>query len=202
MSRCIVRSLIGSFYQRRPRSIPSISSCTLSPPSSSSGVIQSICNMSTLKQTPIMEALTATLKSGPAQRCQDEFYKPRKQAHFVYTPEGQWTSAASRKDILTAPKSAINPKAIRLISWNIDMLVPFGKERMAAALAHLESVVSSTPSDTIIVMFLQEMTPSDLDLITSSRWIQIRFNVTEKDGSPWLSPLTTLWYNSPRRCSP
>lgn len=68
------------------------------------------------------------------------------------------------------------------------MLVPFGHERMTAALQYLERLVTSTPPDTATVIFLQEMTASDLDLITSSQWIQDRFKITDKDGSSWLSP--------------
>ncbi|KAF3041349.1 hypothetical protein E8E12_007878 [Didymella heteroderae] len=68
------------------------------------------------------------------------------------------------------------------------MLVPFGNERMAAALRHLDTLVTSTPPDIAIVIFLQVMTPSDLDIITSSAWIQKRFNITNIDGSSWLSP--------------
>lgn len=68
------------------------------------------------------------------------------------------------------------------------MLVPFGNERMTAALQYLDTLVASMPPDIAIVIFMQEMTPSDLGLITSSAWIQDRFNITDVDGSSWLSP--------------
>lgn len=68
------------------------------------------------------------------------------------------------------------------------MLVPFGNERMTAALQYLESLMASTPTETAVVIFLQEMTPSDLDLIASSHWIRRRFTITDKDGSSWLTP--------------
>lgn len=68
------------------------------------------------------------------------------------------------------------------------MLVPFGEERMTAALQHLDTLVASTPPDTAIVIFLQEMTSSDLGLISSSAWVQERFNMTDVDRSSWLSP--------------
>lgn len=67
------------------------------------------------------------------------------------------------------------------------MLVPFGIERMTAALEYLETLVASTPPDTAVVIFFQEMTPSDLDLITASAWIRKRFKITDKDRSSWLS---------------
>lgn len=62
------------------------------------------------------------------------------------------------------------------------MLKPFGEERMMAVLTHLETLVSSTPN-TAVLIFLQEMTPSDLDLITASTWMQNSFNITDKDES-------------------
>ncbi|KAF2623928.1 hypothetical protein BU25DRAFT_349170 [Macroventuria anomochaeta] len=135
-----------------------------------------------------MEVLAAALKSGPAQKREDEFYNPRQQEHFFFAQDREWTPASFLQTSPTASKPRLNPEAIRLISWNIDMLVPFGDERMSAALQYLETLVTSTPPDTAIVVFLQEMTPSDLDLITSSRWIQTRFNITDKDRSSWLSP--------------
>lgn len=133
-----------------------------------------------------MEALTAVLKSGPAQKLEDEFYKPRPQNHFFFTQDHKWTPAFPRQTTLGS-KPGINPKAIRLLSWNIDMLVPFGNERMTAALQHLQTLVTSTPPDIAVVIFLQEMTPSDLNLITSSSWVQTRFNITDTDRSSWLS---------------
>lgn len=135
-----------------------------------------------------MEVLTAALKSGPAQKREDEFYEPRQQNYFVFTPDGAWTLASSIQTASTVTKPPINPRIIRLISWNIDMLVPFGVERMTAALAHLQTLAISTPLDTPIVIFLQELTPSDLSLITASPWIRTRFNITDNDNSSWLSP--------------
>ncbi len=144
--------------------------------------------MSTPKQSPVLQAMTAALKSGPARKREDEFYKPRPQDYFTYTSKGEWKPAASIQGALTAKNNAVNPQTIRLISWNIDMLIPFGDERMTAALSHLESLVASTPPDVAIVIFLQEMTASDLALITSSSWVQQRFFVTDIDNSNWLSP--------------
>lgn len=68
------------------------------------------------------------------------------------------------------------------------MLVPYGNERMAAALNYLKGVVASTPTETAIVILLQEMTLSDLRLITSCQWIQQRFGITDKDHSSWIKP--------------
>ncbi|KAF3038575.1 hypothetical protein E8E11_007182 [Didymella keratinophila] len=143
--------------------------------------------MSTSKQTPIMETLTASLQSVPAQKRDNEFYRPRQQGYFDCGHDRIWRPAPSAQDIIP-PRSVVNPKMIRLVSWNIDMLIPFGDERMAAALQHLDTIVASTPPDIAIVIFLQEMTPSDLGLVKSSAWIQDRFHITDTDNSSWLSP--------------
>jgi tyrosyl-DNA phosphodiesterase 2 len=142
--------------------------------------------MSTSKETPTMEALTATLNSGPAQKRDDEFFRPRQQAYFYCGHDCIWRPAPSAQTI-SPPRALVNPKVIHLISWNIDMLVPFGNERMAAALQHLNTLIASTPPDIATIIFLQEMTQSDLGLIKSSAWIQDRFNITDIDSSSWLS---------------
>ena len=144
--------------------------------------------MSTPKQPSIMEMLAAAMKSGPAQKRDDEFYKPRPQEYFVSNKDAAWEAASTVELPRSNSSKAIDPQTVRLISWNIDMLVPFGDERMTAALTYLQTLVSSTPAETPIVIFLQEMTPSDLALITSSSWIRERFNISDKDNSAWLSP--------------
>lgn len=143
--------------------------------------------MSTTKHLPITEVLAAALKSGAAQRREDEFYFPRPQKYFLCGSGGDWMPASSKRTV-SASTHRTDLKTIRLMSWNIDMLVPFGHERMTAALQYLETLVASTSPDTAIVIFLQEMTASDLDLITSSHWIRTQFNITDKDRSSWMSP--------------
>lgn len=127
------------------------------------------------------------MKAGPAQKRDDESYTPRQQGYFDCGRDRIWRPAVSAQTI-SSPRSDVNPRTIRLISWNIDMLVPFGKERMTAALCYLDSLVASTPLDIAVIIFLQEMTPSDLGLIASCAWIQDRFNITDVDSSCWLSP--------------
>ncbi|KAJ4373042.1 hypothetical protein N0V83_003333 [Neocucurbitaria cava] len=137
------------------------------------------------------------MSSGPAQRREDAFYNPRPQGYFSPAENGTWTSSTTAPQSPTVAFSGppTNPKAIRLISWNIDVLVGFAEERMSAALEYLETLVSSTPADTPLVIFLQEMGLSDLDQIRASKWIHQRFNATDLDNKNWLSPLygtTTL----------
>lgn len=143
---------------------------------------------SLFKPTPVLQAPAAAFKFSQAQRCEDELYKPRSQDYFTLAPGEIWKPASTTQPTSRASKPHINPKTIRLISWNIDMLVPFGYERMSAALQHIESLITSTPSDIAIIIFLQEMTSADLSLITASPWVKARFHVTDKDNSNWLSP--------------
>jgi tyrosyl-DNA phosphodiesterase 2 len=138
---------------------------------------------------PILEALTKAMQSGPAQRREEEFYAPRPQSYYFHNG----TSWIETSPNATAPSSTsatqITPGAIRLLSWNIDILVPFAEERMSAALDYLSTLVSSTPSTTPLVIFLQEMGQSDLKQIRETKWVQERFYLTELDERNWLSEL-------------
>lgn len=141
------------------------------------------------KPSPIMAALAAALSSGPAQNRGDAFHSPRKQDYFYPTKDGSWQSTStSQVPTVTYSEPAISPTAIRLISWNIDILVDFGTERMQAALEHLNSLMESTPKNVAVVIFLQEMSVTDLKQIRDSKWINQRFSLTELDGRHWLSP--------------
>lgn len=151
--------------------------------------------MSSNKPSPIFQALAAAMSAPPAQHQGDAFYKPREQEYFYPAENGTWTSTTTQPPKVTYSEPAFNPKAIRLISWNIDILVGFAEERMTAALEYLDGLVASTPADIPVVVFLQEMGLSDLEQIRDSKWIRERFNITEVDGKHWLSPLygtTTL----------
>ena len=111
--------------------------------------------------------------------------EPRPQPYYHHNGTS-WIPSTSPPSIHTAP--AINPKTLRLISWNIDFQQPFGKERMIAALSYLSSLVASAPKETPLVIFLQEMTSSDLILIQESKWIQQRFHITDITPQNWLEP--------------
>lgn len=142
-----------------------------------------------------MQALPTALNSGPAQSLQNVYYEPNPQDYFAHR-DGRWSNA-NTVDVPTTTHSdsPFNPGAIRLISWNIDVLIGFAEERMSAALKYLDELVSATPPDVAIVIFLQEMGQSDLEQIQSSDWIKARFNITDLDSTSWLMPLygtTTL----------
>ena len=71
------------------------------------------------------------------------------------------------------------------MSWNIDFMLPFTSERMLAALNHLQSLITSNPHPTIIM--LQEMLESDLLLIQSQPWIRQQYNLTDISNNHWES---------------
>lgn len=143
--------------------------------------------MSVSKSTPkpILEALQKALASGPAQKREDEYYKSRKQPYWHHDGNTWKSSWSPRRSTLDSPD--INPKAIRLVSWNIDMLIGFAEERMSAALDYLASLDASTPSEVPIIIFLQEMCVSDIQQIKEAPWIQRKFYLTDIDGRNWLS---------------
>lgn len=146
------------------------------------------------KPNPILAALTASLNAGPAQHRGDDFHSPRMQDYYS-SRNGTWQSVFATENRVTTSGTPINDKLIRLISWNIDVLVGFAEERMKAALQYLEKLVSSAPADVPVVVHLQEMGQSDLTHIRESTWIKQRFNITDIDNKHWLSPLygtTTL----------
>ncbi|KAF1951575.1 hypothetical protein CC80DRAFT_495975 [Byssothecium circinans] len=150
--------------------------------------------MSTSNSTPthVLEALQTAL-AHTAQKQGDDFYKPRPQQYW-YHDDSKWKSIEKTPP---PPQSTanINPKALRLISWNIDMLIGFASPRMSAALTYLSTLVSSTPPSTPVIIFLQEMTQADLVQIRDAKWVQERFYITDYDSRDWMGSLygtTTL----------
>lgn len=79
------------------------------------------------------------------------------------------------------------PSHVRLISWNIDAMVSFGPARMGRALEHLEELRLSTVNSTAapLIIFLQEMTGSDLKLIQEAPWVREHFYITDRSHLYW-----------------
>lgn len=122
----------------------------------------------------------------PMQSLGDTSYEPKSQDYFIFSQDGAWQPATpDPNQTVPQPETPISPKLIRLISCNIDFGIPFGEERLEAALNHLYTLVSSTPKDTPIIIFLQEMLISDLAQIQSSPWIQPRFHITDTTTTHW-----------------
>src|ERR1700742_2363375 len=80
--------------------------------------------------------------------------------------EGSWQEASPSNP---SGNSAASAGRFSILSWNIDFMLPYTDERMAAALKHLESHVGATSLPTIIM--LQEMLETDLILIRAQPWI-------------------------------
>jgi tyrosyl-DNA phosphodiesterase 2 len=63
---------------------------------------------------------------------------------------------------------------------------------MKAALNYLETLVSSIGNDVPVMIFLQEMLPSDLEQIQAAKWIRERFYITDMSHQYWES----MWYGT------
>jgi len=65
------------------------------------------------------------------------------------------------------------------------MQIAFAKDRMSAALDHLSDLAGLSLPRTPMIIFLQEMTHSDLQQIKDTPWVQERFLVTDLDVRNW-----------------
>lgn len=78
------------------------------------------------------------------------------------------------------------PSQVRLISWNIDAMVSFGPARMGRALEYLEELLDSVNSTAApLIIFLQEMTGSDLKVIQEAPWVREHFYITDRSHLYW-----------------
>jgi tyrosyl-DNA phosphodiesterase 2 len=172
---------------------PTVVSCNLSSLTCASCGFTRQLHRPEVNMTPppsaVMQALTAAMSSGPAEQLDDDNYNPKLQDFWQATEHGTWQSTSpSQSPSSAVPEPPIDTKAIRLISWNIDVLIGYAEERMRAALRYLDRVTASTPDEVPIVVFLQEMGQSDLEQIRDADWIKARFNIAEIDHRNWLSP--------------
>ena len=107
--------------------------------------------------------------------------QPHPQAYYAFDRTAEaWRPARS-----TAPTMSSPPPPIRLLTWNIDMLMPGGEPRMKAALHYLQSLVADV-QDPSVIMF-QEMTETDLVQIQAADWIRERFYLTDLNSESWES---------------
>lgn len=141
--------------------------------------------MSSSKLPSSTEALNGALNSN-VQQGQGLMYEPRPQDYYCISSGNTWQPArAYQVPASNHSLPALYNKHIRLISWNIDVLIPFAMERMGAALNHLHQVVSSTPPNIAIIILFQEMGTSDMMQIRETLWIKERFHPTDMDGNNW-----------------
>ncbi|KAL8931754.1 MAG: hypothetical protein Q9211_006754 [Gyalolechia sp. 1 TL-2023] len=108
-------------------------------------------------------------------------HTPRPQPLYQFR-ENSWWQTIDRNT-----EKPTNAPLFHLITWNIDCQAQGGNLRMAAALRYLEQLTKEAPPAVPIVLFLQEMTLSDLKLIQAASWIQAQYNLTDIDTSNWQS---------------
>ncbi|KAF2731253.1 hypothetical protein EJ04DRAFT_443408 [Polyplosphaeria fusca] len=121
-------------------------------------------------------------------------YTPIPQTHFTFR-NAVWEPSMST--MTAAPsKSSSHMTSLRLITWNIDFMAPYPTERMASALVYLEGLISSIPTTTATVIFLQEMqeapnprqldqSATDLSQLRDASWVQQKFHITDLTPVNW-----------------
>lgn len=128
-----------------------------------------------------IQALIAKILAAPLEDVADT---PVDQNFYRYDGQ-QWITTTSSEVQQTSKYLT----RFRLITWNIDVLSPGGEPRMAAALEHLEELISKAPSEMEpVVLFLQEMDEKDLEQIREAKWVQDRFFLTDVSGDTWAKP--------------
>lgn len=132
----------------------------------------------------ILAALTKALRSDLPKH-EESFYRSRPQTYY-YHNGAAWVEGPAPSN--TQP-SLSSPNEIRIISWNIDILTPFGPQRMSAALNYLSDLLITLAPQIPACIFLQEMSSSDLHLIRQAPWIQQRFYITDLDSKNWHSDM-------------
>ncbi|KAF1812104.1 hypothetical protein P152DRAFT_459059 [Eremomyces bilateralis CBS 781.70] len=126
--------------------------------------------------------LAAKMAEPPPTRGDPEAYKPRLQPYYRFL-DNAWREVVNTPHLEAGSRFS----SFYLLSWNIDVLVPFGEPRMHVAIDHLEALLS-TIGDSLAVIFFQEMDSSDIQQLQSTPWIQSRFYMTDASNSNWQSP--------------
>ncbi|KAK2747517.1 hypothetical protein FQN57_002009 [Myotisia sp. PD_48] len=133
-----------------------------------------------------------------------DHYRPKSQPWHIYDessqtwnllrPLGARTSCSSPPPALNGQSSKqVKPvdsapshnNRFRLITWNIDCMIPYPTVRMSAGLKHLDEMVHSPPEpfekDIPIIIMLQEMVASDLEQIREAPWVRKSFIMSNID---------------------
>ncbi|KAL4815798.1 Endonuclease/exonuclease/phosphatase [Aspergillus spinulosporus] len=137
-----------------------------------------------------MEAITAqairnmaALRKTSAPWTLDE---PYPQSYYSFDPTTRaWVSKSASAATEQSSPHAGGVAAIALYTWNIDFMLPFAAARMRPALACLHELTREHQQNVAPVIFLQECTPSDLETIAATSWVQDHFHVTDIDPSNW-----------------
>jgi tyrosyl-DNA phosphodiesterase 2 len=126
------------------------------------------------------------LKSILSRPASDVESEPRPQLYHKFTSAGIWEAVDPKKGLDHGTKGEEPSfKRFRLLTWNVDVLVPFGEPRMASALNYLQKIFDEVPKDQPVVLFLQEMSKMDLEQIQNTQWIRDRFFITDPGPEQW-----------------
>ncbi|GAD96135.1 endonuclease/exonuclease/phosphatase family protein [Paecilomyces variotii No. 5] len=113
--------------------------------------------------------------------------------YYFNTIDSKWTAASSTSEISNPNSQPTSTSQIRLLTWNIDALVPYDEQRMASALKYLGGLYhdlqekATSSHNPPLVMFFQEMLGSDLRQIQETDWIRQNFYVTDLNDECWES---------------
>ena len=123
---------------------------------------------------------------------------PCRQPYFTFSSKAKFFSKANiwkssddsgtsrTRDDSEDKALGVGPATLTIITWNIDFMRPYPNERMSAALSYLETYLSSSvPSEHAVVILLQEMVASDLQLIQSAPWVRQGFHMTDRSAQNW-----------------
>ncbi|KAI1102835.1 Endonuclease/exonuclease/phosphatase [Jackrogersella minutella] len=108
------------------------------------------------------------------------------QPYYTYDSTKQtWEPAECKKKQEAHDGNGIS--RLVLLSWNVDFMLPFAKERMDVALDHLAALTAKLPPTTAAVIFLQECLKGDLATVGEKDWVREKFHATDVDSSNWAS---------------
>lgn len=143
-----------------------------------------------IKQATIQKKSSELIPWEPDEPWPQTYYQWHKRSEIWQSIDPKHTNSS-----ISDPSPSSDIHALALYSWNIDFMLPYAEARMMAALRHFETLVNLLPSNTAIIINLQECTPSDLHTISTNQWVRERFYITDLDSYSWGSTLygtTTL----------
>lgn len=77
-------------------------------------------------------------------------FEPKKQSFYTFSDDTWLPLTETANQSIQADRLT----SLALVSWNIDFMAPEPQARMASALKHLETVVSTVPLSSAVVIFL------------------------------------------------
>ncbi|KAA8647817.1 hypothetical protein EYZ11_010213 [Aspergillus tanneri] len=128
---------------------------------------------------------TATFRKTSVPWTLDE---PYTQTYYDFDPAtSTWVSKSPSAlgSSSSNDSTSLDITAIALYTWNIDFILPFAAARMRPALAQLDRLTHLLPLNVAPVIFLQECTHSDFEIIAATPWVQAHFHLTDIDTTNW-----------------